>query len=430
MNDRSRNAIRVTTIAMVVNLSLGRGVSVAQSDPDDCGNYHLNGNVLECAASGSVRAQLRTATFIAGSVATGETLAQAIALEVGTAPLGSSSGGFTFTFDPKLVSFIRTSPSFGPAFSERILTLGKGKLNAGFNFLDRKYDTVEGLDLKRFDVFRFRGGGLAVRLSTLELEARTDTVSAFAQYGLLNNLDVGVMVPWVHVSLSGTSRALGEAGEELQRVLLDGSHSGIGDISIFGKYRFWQFGPAPAVGAAPNGGLAAAVAVRLPTGDEETLVGLGLTRTLVSLIGSASYGRFSPHVNVGYEFWSKDVSIERTFQTTTDTVSAGDQFQYAAGFEYAVHDRLTIIEDVLGRYLRGGGRLGYQPFTFPANAADVRGAEALVAIADGVNTVILAPGAKWNFYSGALLTANVLISLTREGLQDRVTPVMGIEWSF
>jgi hypothetical protein len=413
----------------VVYLSLGRAVS-AQSDPDDCANYHLNGTILECAASGSVRAQLRTGTFIAGSVATGETLARAIALEVGTAPLGSSSGGFTFTFDPKLVSFTRTSPSFGPAFSDRILTQGKGKLSAGFNFLDRRYDTVDGLDLKRFDVFRFRGGSLAVRLSTLELETRTDTVAAFAQYGVLDNLDVGVMVPWVHISVSGTSRAFGEAGEELQRVLLDGSHSGIGDIAIFGKYRFWQFGPTPAVGAAPNGGLAAAITVRLPTGDEEALVGLGLTRTLVSLIGSASWGRFSPHVNVGYEFWSKDVSIERTFKANSDALSVSDQFQYAAGFEFAVHDRFTIIEDVLGRYLRGGGRLGYQPFTFPGNVANVRGAEALVAIADGVNTVILAPGAKWNFYSGALLTANVLVSLTREGLQDRVTPVIGIEWSF
>ena len=430
MSIRGVKAIRVAMVVMTASLSYGRGVALAQSDPDDCGNYHLNGTVLECAATGSVRDQLRTGTFIAGSVATGQTLAQAIALEVGTAPLGSSSGGFTFTFEPKLVTFIRTSPTFGPAFSERILTLGKGKLNAGFNFLDRRYDRLDGLDLKGFDVFRFRGGSLPIQRSTLELETTTDTVAAFAHYGLLDNLDIGVMVPWVHISVSGSSRAFGEAGDELQRVLLDSSHSGVGDIAILGKYRFWQFGPPPAVGAAANGGLAAGIAVRLPTGDEDALVGLGLTRTLVSLIGSANLGRFSPHVNVGYEFWSKDVSIERTFRANSDTLSVGDQFQYAAGFEFAVHDRLTLIEDVVGRYLRGGGRLGYQPFAFPGNVANVRGAEALVAMADGVNTVILAPGAKWNFYSNVLLSGTVLIAMTREGLQDLVTPVIGMEWSF
>ena len=74
MSIRGVKAIRVAMIVMTASLSYGRGVALAQSDPDDCGNYQLNGTVLECAATGSVRDQLRTGTFIAGSVATGQTL--------------------------------------------------------------------------------------------------------------------------------------------------------------------------------------------------------------------------------------------------------------------------------------------------------------------------------------------------------------------
>ena len=211
---------------------------------------------------------------------------------------------------------------------------------------------------------------------------------------------------------------------------LDSSFSGIGDVAVFGKYRFWQFGPSPTVGAPPHGALAAAATVRLPSGSKEGLVGLGIGRTLVSLVGSATFGRLSPHVNVGYEFWTTGVDIPRDFQSNTQTISAKDQAQYTAGIEYEVHPRLTIVGDVLGRYLRGGGRVGYQPFVFPPNRANVSGAEALVAIPNGLNRVILAPGAKWNLYGTALLTANVLVPITKGGLRAQLTPVIGIDWGF
>src|SRR4051812_6723238 len=93
----------------------------AQTSIADCQPYTLNGAVRECVATGSAFSQLRTGTFIAGSEAAGATLGQAIALEVATAPVGSSSGGFTFTFEPATRTFSRRAGTFGPAFSERAL---------------------------------------------------------------------------------------------------------------------------------------------------------------------------------------------------------------------------------------------------------------------------------------------------------------------
>jgi hypothetical protein len=156
---------------------------------------------------------------------------------------------------------------------------------------------------------------------------------------------------------------------------------------------------------------------------------MGVTRTLLTLIGSTTVGRISPHVNLGYEYWSSGVAIPKDFQGLS-TISAKDQAQYAGGLEFEVHPQLSLMVDVLGRYQRGAGSVGYQPFAFPPNFANVSGSVALVAVPGGVNTVLLAPGAKWNLFRSALLTMNGLVSLTNNGLRTRFTPVVGIDWGF
>ena len=54
----------------------------------------------------------------------GAVIADLVGLEVSTAPIGSSAGGFTFTFDPVTRAFERAAPSFGPMFGERAITAG------------------------------------------------------------------------------------------------------------------------------------------------------------------------------------------------------------------------------------------------------------------------------------------------------------------
>ena len=135
-----------TTIAILFG-----GVIASAQEPVGC---VLDQLVIACEASGSPRAQLLTGTTIAGSEA------QAIALEVATAPFGSSSGGFTFTFESDTRSWRRTAGTFGPAFAERALTIGRNRFAAGFNFLRRVYDNFDELDLDNFEIFRFQGGAL------------------------------------------------------------------------------------------------------------------------------------------------------------------------------------------------------------------------------------------------------------------------------
>ena len=68
-------------------------------------------------------------------------------VQLSTAPIGSSSGGFSYAFDPTLGTFRRASSSFGPLFAERAATIGRGRFSAGFNYQHSSYDRFEGSNL-------------------------------------------------------------------------------------------------------------------------------------------------------------------------------------------------------------------------------------------------------------------------------------------
>src|SRR6185436_14615663 len=70
-----------------------------------------------------------------------------MATQFSTFPLGSSSGGMTYVFDESVGTFRRGSMSFGPLFAERALTIGRRKLNAGFNYQRTSYKAFEGQNL-------------------------------------------------------------------------------------------------------------------------------------------------------------------------------------------------------------------------------------------------------------------------------------------
>ena len=63
---------------------------------------------------------------------------RALLTMLSTYPLGSPSGGFTYTIDPALGTLTRSSESFGPSFAERALTTGRGKVSAGLRVPARR----------------------------------------------------------------------------------------------------------------------------------------------------------------------------------------------------------------------------------------------------------------------------------------------------
>src|SRR5262249_10574080 len=127
--------------------------------------------------------------------------------------------------------------------------------------------------------------------------------------------------------------------------------TGLGDVSGIVKYRFKTFGE----GLPDPGGVAVMGTIRLPTGSRDSLRGLGVTRVGGMLIVSSGRQRFRPHFNVGYEFWSDDVGV--TSDAGGGFVSARNQFQYDAGFEYEAAAKCTLLVDALGGQIFGGGKV-------------------------------------------------------------------------
>src|SRR5690349_16801412 len=72
-----------------------------------------------------------TGTFSQNDLSGVTTLVQQVSAQIGAqvsnVPLGSSSGGFTYTYDVARGTFERSTQTFGPAFAERAETIGRGR---------------------------------------------------------------------------------------------------------------------------------------------------------------------------------------------------------------------------------------------------------------------------------------------------------------
>ena len=399
-----------------------------------------------------------------------------LATQFATFPLGTSTGGFTYTLDESLGTFTRSSGSFGPAFSERALTIGQGRLSLGFNYQHTRYDGFEGQDLDDGSIkfylrheeccsvnpmapprFRIEATPDGTRLSpafegdvieaALALEATTDTFAMFANYGVTDRWDVGIAVPIVSVELDATVQArivplstgrsripihtfeAGNAAATEKTFSEGGSATGLGDIVLRTKYNFLRNRAA---------GFAIALDVRLPTGDENDLLGAGGTQTKVFFVASAETDRLAPHVNIGYTFSSGDIGGSGAQLTPTLETALNDEFNYTGGPEFVVLPRLTILGEVVGRTLRDAGRLtlASKEFAFvpgigrPRGPAEVANFDEFQPQSGNLNLALGAAGFKFNPTGNLLISVNMLFPLTDAGLTSTITPVVGVEYAF
>ncbi len=366
---------------------------------------------------------------LAQDVATAFVLTSAIGNELSTFPMGSSAGGFSWTFDPALGAFSRATDSFGPLFADRAVTLGAGRFSVGANFQRATFDTFEGKDLDNGEIafysevvpdFANLGTSFVRTENTLAMKLSTTTVGFFFNYGATDRLDVGVAVPIVSVNLDASlrQRMVFFDGDALDDVVFRGNAgaTGIGDMTLRGKYRFYD---------APGGGLAAAIDLRLPTGDEREFLGIPGTQAEIFLVGSAAYGRVAPHVNIGYTISSpNDLVDPNGFPNTPFLVDPPNEFNVTGGVDFALTPRTTVAGDVLIRTLTSTERL-------KESASEVGGFREFRTVSDERLTMSYGSlGVKFNAFENSLVTGNVLFPLSSGGLQDKMMVTLGIDYSF
>jgi hypothetical protein len=354
-------------------------------------------------------------------------------------PLPSPASGFTYHFDPSTGVFQRTTQSFGPILSERAETIGARRISFGFAAQRFTFDTVEGLSLNNVpavfthDNAQLLGGRQDVVTTENSITATVGQYTSFVSVGITDRFDVSVAVPIVSNSIRvvshatihrlGTTNPLthffrqadGDIGTERIFTAI-GDARGLGDITVRGK-----------ASLTPNRRLNAAVGadVRLPTGDELNLLGTGTTAVQPFVVLSSTIQRMSPHLNVSYQ-WNGS-SVLAGNPSTGEAADFPDQVMYSAGADFAANDRLTVAFDVLGRYLIDVERLIPEDF----HALDKVSVFRNIAFAkQSFNNLSGAAGFKINVINRLLIDANLIFSLDRRGVRDKVTPLLGFEYSF
>jgi hypothetical protein len=356
-----------------------------------------------------------------------------------TVPLPSPGSGFTYRFDPTLGVFERTTQSLGPLLAERAETIGARRVSFGFTSQRFTFDTVEGLDLRQVsavfthDNAQLLGGRQDVVTTVNSIAATVGQFTTFVTLGVTDQLDISVAVPMVTNSLkvvsTATIRRLGTTNPLTHFFRLSngdigdtrvfsavGSASGLGDLTVRMK-----------ASVARKGATAAAIGldVRVPTGDQMNLLGTGAPGVQPFAIFSTTFQKVSPHVNASYQ-WNGS-SVLAGNPATGESADFPDQVIYAAGADFSPHARLTLAFDVLGRYIINAERLSPEEF----HALDGTSVFHNIAFSQrSFNALSSALGAKINLVDRLLLDANLLFALDDHGVRDKVTPLIGFEYSF
>jgi hypothetical protein len=368
------------------------------------------------------------------------TLVTQIEQQIGThltsLPIGSSSGGFTYSYDRRYGTFTRTTETFGPAFAERAQTLGRHRLNFGASYQYSQYTDLDGRSLENGGIrFILPPGTITdpsfgnVIEAEVHLRLKSETTVFFATAGLNDRVEVGVAVPYQEIVMDLTSKAtirdfstrtvapasrVFANGTKTQDFFNRGTARGIGDVVLRGKVKLTRPGLRE---------FAVCTDVRLPTGDAANMLGIGATQAQVLLVSSYSSRKIDPHFNVGYTFGGSQ---------------APDQINYVSGLEVAAGRRLTIAGDFIGRMFLDTFQLRDSLVTIQQQSAPGSGLPALTSTAFGtvdsytgnMTSTLGALGVKFNPARNILVSAHVIATIAGNGLRRRLTPVLGFDYSF
>src|SRR5438309_6943137 len=200
----------------------------------------------------------------------------AISQNVANLPVSATSGGSTFRFEGGVP--VATSGSPGAVFGERAQTLGRGRVFIGANINRLHFESLRGVSLNDiqmtfphenvtgpqcdsivgasctpYGVPTHENDVIALRLA---LDIDMTVTSFFMSFGLLDRVDIGVVLPIVSTSLRGTSDAqiIPFGGPPAQHFFggtpdnpvlttsrfVEGSATGIGDVAARVKVSITQ----------------------------------------------------------------------------------------------------------------------------------------------------------------------------------------------
>jgi hypothetical protein len=356
-------------------------------------------------------------------------MTSAIASGIANLPFTAATGGVTYEFVGGAP--VATSESSGGIFGERSQTLGRGQLLAGVSIHSLSMDEIRGQPISDL-TFRFAHqnvGAAPMGDPIFEndiIEVRTNmrinlfVTSAFLSYGVSQNVDIGVLVPLVRTSVSGSSEAqvlpfarptphlFGTTSNpsEFADASESGSAVGLGDIALRLKANLFRNDAA---------GGALSVDVRLPTGSAEDFLGSGEMAVRALGILSGRMGSFSPHLNAGFAMRSGDLQ--------TNSIIG------ALGFDHLLSEGVTLAADILADFAMGESQL-----RLPENVVFDEPARRRVRLTDIASQrdhlVDASIGFKLQLPGDYRAVANVLLPMSDGGLRPRQLWTFGFERTY
>lgn len=349
-------------------------------------------------------------------------------------PLPAPSAGVAYSFDPATGNFQRDPSTYGQVYLERAEPLRHGQINVSMAYQYVSLDELEGHDasnLRTRSPVPIPGLLAALEFPTLAVTADVQQVLFAGSYGVTDDLEASIAVPVVYSHITLDAPIRGAAITPLGNlVLFDERYStaqnstGVGDVMLRGKYRFADF---------TNGRLAAGLLLRLPSGDEEQLQGIGFVEVTPSLIAStrvferASWARLQGHFNGAIAFDTEDVGASEA--------------RWGFGLDWGFTDQLTagvaiLAQNQFQRVAPEGS------FTLPRCQSDLVTCAADPSVRVGEQQLYGLAGDRPDYYSlsiggrGALWRdtifafANVSIPLNDGFVRTDPVPLVGLEATF
>jgi hypothetical protein len=341
----------------------------------------------------------------AAAQATSDTIARMLLATLSTLPAPSSSSSFVYRLNPTLGTEERQTASFGPAFVQRALTAGAHQGAVAVTIQHLHFNSLDGRNLRDGSLVtvanQFTDESAPFDVDRLTLNVNASIATLYGSFGAAERLEIGFAAPVVMLRIEG-SRVNTYRGSTFTQATASATALGLADVLVNGKYLLYDRDGAR---------LAAAAAVRLPTGRRDDLLGSGSRSLNVTAVGSLEGRSVSTHANIGYTFGGISRELGYGFATAV-----------------AVTPRVTTSAELTGRWVYGAGQL----VTSSAPHPRLVGVDTLRLLSTntGANIVSVAPGMKWNVGGTWVVAANVALALTHAGLVSPVTPFVGFDYTF
>lgn len=338
------------------------------------------------------------------AAATRDAIARFLRSELGTVPINSPDSGFTYRWDPALGANVRSSDSFGPFFTARSLTSGRQRLSLSVSYSQATYDNIGGRKLRDGSLVSIasvlQGDTQPFDAETLTLRIQTRTTTVAGHWGITDRIDLAAAVPFVTLTLSG-ERVDTYRGTTYPQATGFASASGLGDAIVRLKYNVLRRGAS---------GLAVGAESRLPTGDADNFLGSGQASIAPWFIASLERGHVGVHADTSYAFGGVSRELD-----------------YGGAVTIAGAARLTVVAEVMGRYLSSGGELidTTEPRPGLVGVDTIR----LTGTTQGTSRVLAVAGVRWNVVSRFLVSVSVLRPLTSAGLNASWVPTVTFDYS-